>query len=284
MTGAEEPETPSLGLGGLTLTPVRNSGYTGLPTPSTVDNEDSVGSFVSKRPCQEASPTRAPTKKLKLSAPPKGKQKNTRAVLHSQKQDEEMFDRLMKPRNFAGTKAHERRKDPGSSPPSDDRSEGGRSDDSNIDDFVESREKSSIEDALRRCGKKVASGTNPNGPYNIIEMKTPLSPIQLITLGWMLGRESSTTYGCGGIVAHGMGIGKTLIALALLVVKGAGNRARKATNAPTLVVVPSNAVIDHWMAEAQRHAPDFFAPMSMVRYRMVRKANQEEFPRSYKAV
>ncbi|CAI4211310.1 unnamed protein product [Parascedosporium putredinis] len=147
-----------------------------------------------------------------------------------------------------------------------------------MDALITKNEKKMTENALQRCEKKVAPHTPPGGPYSIIGIQTPLSPIQFGTLGWMLEREASKTLGQGGIVAHGMGIGKTLIALALMAVKGTSARARKDVDAPTLVVVPSHIVINHWIEEAKKHAPETFPPRSIVRYNDLRRVDLEKIP------
>lgn len=197
----------------------------------------------------------------------------------SDKQAAESFERLVKPRKLTEAKA--RQSDDASANSEPGPSEGLDSlGNANMDALITNNEKKMTENALQRCGKKVAPHTPPGGPYSIIGIQTPLSPIQFGTLGWMLEREASKTLGQGGIVAHGMGIGKTLIALALMAVKGTGARARKDVNAPTLVIVPSHIVINHWIEEAKKHASETFPPRSIVRYNDLRRVDLEKIPSS----
>lgn len=153
-----------------------------------------------------------------------------------------------------------------------------------VEDDLARSEQRLISTALKRCSEWVDPRSPIEGRYILRDIETPLTPIQFATLGWMLGREAPSTSGRGGIVAHDMGMGKTLMALAVMVTNRTGLERRKANDCATLVVVPSYAVIDHWEEECERHAPTVFLEESVARYRDLKPIKRVDWLKPYKIV
>ena len=78
--------------------------------------------------------------------------------------------------------------------------------------------------------------------------------------------------------------GKTLMAIALMVTTKIGLDRMKANNCPTLVVVPSYAIIDHWEEEIMYHAPGVFSRDSLGRYSKLKGAKTVEWFKPFKVV
>ena len=141
-----------------------------------------------------------------------------------------------------------------------------------------------IETAWKKCGERADPTSPGSGPYTIHNIVTPLTPIQFATLGWMLQREVINSLKRGGVVAHDMGMGKTLMALAIMVMNKIGLDRRKKNDCSTLVVVPSEAVVNHWIEECIKHAPDFFQRATLVRYKDTKRGQTVEGLRSFQIV
>ncbi|SPN98981.1 uncharacterized protein DNG_02020 [Cephalotrichum gorgonifer] len=139
---------------------------------------------------------------------------------------------------------------------------------SDVDNEVVKAERSMINDALKRCRGKVDPSPPQDGLYSISGISTPLTPIQIATLGWMQKREAlRRTGGRGGIVAHDMGLGKTLMAISLMVVNRVGLRKPKGEDCSTLIVVPNEAMITHWQEECVKHTSGVLPVSEMARYK-----------------
>ena len=95
-----------------------------------------------------------------------------------------------------------------------------------------------------------------DGKWKLAGIETPLYHYQLWGLGWMLEREKDDEKTPGGVLADGVGLGKTLEALSLIVsdLHIAENANKRHTIAPTLVVVPSN-LLWQWEDEVVKHCP-----------------------------
>lgn len=226
-----------------------------------------------------------PNKKRKASA-----QKNTtlpkRRNTKKQQQIDQAYERLVKERKIFGQNS---RKSSTSNNVSGDTEHGEQVQDyistlSGVEGDLEKGEQAMIDAAWKRCGEQADPESPPNGPFYIWDIKTPLTPIQFATLGWMIQREARNGFGKGGIVAHDMGMGKTLMVLALLVVNRTTLERRKGNDCATLVVVPSDAVIDHWQAECKRHVPAVFPPNSLARYKDLKRARSVDAFKTYKIV
>ena len=163
-----------------------------------------------------------------------------------------------------------------------------------IENYMDSRPQTESElakgdqDAIAHATKKCHEWLHPdsprNGPYIVQGITSHLTPIQFATLGWMVGKETPNSAIKGGIVAHDMGLGKTLMALALMVIKGTSLDRKRANDCPTLVVVPSYAVVDHWQEECLKHAPDFFDSDSLGIYKELKSLKSVDGFKAYKVV
>lgn len=101
---------------------------------------------------------------------------------------------------------------------------------------------------LRKFGEKLA---NFDGIQRVKPPKrftATLRPYQKQGLNWL---QFLREYELGGILADDMGLGKTIQTLAHLSVEKTARRLKK----PTLLVAPTS-LVNNWMAEAQRFAPN----------------------------
>ena len=153
-----------------------------------------------------------------------------------------------------------------------------------IDADTAKKEREMIERSRKMCGEWIDPVSPTKDGYILRGINTPLTSLQFATLGWMLWREAPSNSPRGGIVAHGMGVGKTLMALSALVTNKTGLERKKANDCSTLVIVPRCAVIDHWRNECTRHAPSLFPPKSMGLYRHMKRAETMESFQRFKIV
>lgn len=178
----------------------------------------------------------------------------------------------------------------------DDASDGSSTDaeDRNLQDVVDSmpevdaktakKEQEMIEKARKRLSTLINPASSTKLGFTLKDINSPLTPLQFATLGWMIWREAPSSSPKGGIVAHGMGVGKTLMALSVLVANKTGLERKKPNDCSTLVVVPSSAVVDHWRQECTRHAPSVFPAKSMALYRDLKRSYTVESFKSFKIV
>ena len=156
-----------------------------------------------------------------------------------------------------------------------------------VDDMLEGdlekAEQAMVQVAKTKCEKWLDPKSPPQGDYILRGIRTPLKPIQFASLGWMIGREAPNVAGRGGILAHDMGMGKTLMVLALMMIQRTGPDKGKQNDCSTLVVVPNAAIINHWQEECMKHAPDIFPIGSMGRYRDMKFQSMGEL-KKYKIV
>ncbi|KAL6812464.1 SNF2 family N-terminal domain-containing protein [Trichoderma sp. SZMC 28015] len=84
--------------------------------------------------------------------------------------------------------------------------------------------------------------------------RSELKDHQLTTLSWMVNREKDTTRTVdGGIIAHDMGMGKTVTSLACIAANRPPKKDRKISAQATLVIVPNRTVARQWLTEAKKH-------------------------------
>jgi SNF2 family DNA or RNA helicase len=132
--------------------------------------------------------------------------------------------------------------------------------------------------------------------FSIPNINTALKPLQLASAGWMIARERSTAKGIGhgGIVAHEMGLGKTLIAIACIVGNHTNanntliNEARDAKAGRrdmrhTLIICPNEATVRQWRGEMDKHSPLFFSD-NVYRYRSFHADGKVDVLKQYKVV
>lgn len=98
-----------------------------------------------------------------------------------------------------------------------------------------------------------------DGKWNVKGMKSLLYHHQLLGAHWMLGRELGSQAPFGGILADGMGLGKTVQMLACMVGNPPQENDLRQKRKATLIVVPSS-VISQWMREIRTHAEEFMFP------------------------
>jgi hypothetical protein len=108
-----------------------------------------------------------------------------------------------------------------------------------------------------------------DGKWLIKGMKSTLYHHQLLGAQWMIQRELSADAPYGGLLADGMGLGKTVQTLACMVGNPPGEQDRKRGVKATLIVVPSS-VIDQWLDEIRTHAEKAVFPKIML-YRSAAK-------------
>ncbi|KAI8281880.1 SNF2 family domain-containing protein [Colletotrichum sp. SAR 10_98] len=131
---------------------------------------------------------------------------------------------------------------------------------------------------IKRQAKELTLSTKAWGPRRVRAnagdwdikqaLTTPLHNHQIVIGAWMMGRELRETRGLprGGILADGMGMGKTIETLSII----AGNRPSELLKdkgqGATLVVCPSQQMVGHWMSEVKKHCLKRFS-REMVRYK-----------------
>lgn len=91
------------------------------------------------------------------------------------------------------------------------------------------------------------------GKWLIKGMRSTLYHHQLLGAQWMIQRELSDEAPYGGLLADGMGLGKTVQTLACMVGNPPAEKDKVRHIKATLIVVPS-AVIDQWLDEIRHHA------------------------------
>ncbi|PNS17066.1 DNA repair protein RAD5 [Sphaceloma murrayae] len=116
-------------------------------------------------------------------------------------------------------------------------------------------------------------GPEPGGgnQWWVRGLKVKLKPHQVIGTGFMLAQEQRETEPRGGILADQMGLGKTVMTLALINNK---NPQREQPRGPTLVVAPAS-VVRQWADEIQKHC-DTTSERYKVGKVMIFKASSEK--------
>jgi hypothetical protein len=101
-----------------------------------------------------------------------------------------------------------------------------------------------------------------DGKWLIKGMRSTLYHHRLLGAQWMIQRELSDEAPYGGLLADGMGLGKTVQTLACMVANPPGDKDRRRGVKATLIVVPSS-VIDQWLDEIRTHADSRAFPKVM---------------------
>lgn len=98
-----------------------------------------------------------------------------------------------------------------------------------------------------RQGKKIAKSKKFTKIFRSV-----LEDHQLTTLSCMMNIEKDAARAIeGGIIAHDMGMGKTVTSLACIAANRPPKKDRKISAQATLVIVPSRAIANQWLAEAK---------------------------------
>ena len=117
--------------------------------------------------------------------------------------------------------------------------------------------------ALKTLGNKCQlAGTEEglsNGTYSIDGMKTKLRDYQVVGVAFMLRLERGRTEPHGGIIADQMGVGKTVQAIACMVLNQPSSATMIAGGGATLIVMPSEHLIKQWIKECSKHMGDEMA-------------------------
>lgn len=124
-------------------------------------------------------------------------------------------------------------------------------------------DKAKLQQASRSFGYAKVKAVD--GKWLIKGMKSTLYHHQLLGAQWMIERELSDEAPYGGLLADGMGLGKTVQTLACMVGNPPGGKDRSRGVKATLIVVPSS-VIEQWLDEIRNHAEASVFPKVM-RYR-----------------
>lgn len=111
-------------------------------------------------------------------------------------------------------------------------------------------DKAKLQQASRSFG--FAKVKAVDGKWLIKGMKSTLYHHQLLGAQWMIERELSDEAPFGGLLADGMGLGKTVQTLACMVGNPPSERDRLRGVNATLIVVPSS-VIEQWLDEIRNH-------------------------------
>ncbi|KAL7948655.1 SNF2 family N-terminal domain-containing protein [Trichoderma barbatum] len=100
-----------------------------------------------------------------------------------------------------------------------------------------------------RAGKKIAKSKRFTKM-----MTSTLTTHQLTALSWMVKKEKEIDGPvAGGILAHKMGLGKTVTSLACIAANRLPRKNRKKTAQATLVIVPNQTVAIQWLSETKKH-------------------------------
>lgn len=97
-----------------------------------------------------------------------------------------------------------------------------------------------------KCAGKDTDETNEM--FKVTGMKTTLRDYQLVGAAFMLRHERAIMEPHGGIIADEMGVGKTVQAIACIIAHPSPS-----TSGPTLIVVPSQALVQQWIGEFHKH-------------------------------
>ena len=147
---------------------------------------------------------------------------------------------------------------------------------SNIPEGSSSKEAKSDRAKLKQASRSFgyAKVKAVDGKWLIKGMKSTLYHHQLLGAQWMIQRELDEEGGpYGGLLADGMGLGKTVQTLACMVGNPPGDGDRKRGAKATLIVVPSS-VIEQWLDEIRNHVEVSCFPKIM-RYRATSKIPME---------
>lgn len=99
--------------------------------------------------------------------------------------------------------------------------------------------------------------------YRLVGMKSDLMAHQLPAAAWMVGQECRESRDDGGILADGMGFGKTVISIACIVGNPPSANEIQEFSKATLVVVPNLDVANQWQEEIIKHCDDTISRESM---------------------
>lgn len=109
-------------------------------------------------------------------------------------------------------------------------------------------QKQDLQEAIKLFGYKRVEAIN--GDWKLKGMTTPMRNHQITAVAWMMKRELARMEPFGGILADGMGIGKTIMSLACIVGNQADTQHLKEFCNATLVVVPNKTIALQWEGEA----------------------------------
>jgi SNF2 family DNA or RNA helicase len=143
---------------------------------------------------------------------------------------------------------------------------------------VAAKERAMLEDAEKRTRDKKHTSFPVNYStmkYSIEGINSHLTALQFATVGWMLKQENSPKWR-GGLIAHDMGIGKTLIVLACTLInkfspKTKGPPLSKGINevrCATLIVVPNQSAAEIWISEVKKHFPETSELQDIIQFKM----------------
>jgi SNF2 family DNA or RNA helicase len=134
----------------------------------------------------------------------------------------------------------------------------------NIPEGTSTRKAKSDKQQLLQASKSFgyAKVRAKDGKWLVKGMKSTLYHHQLLGAQWMVSRELADAAPYGGLLADGMGLGKTVQTLACMVGNPPTDADKKRNVKATLIVVPS-AVIEQWLDEIRNHAEEDMFPKIM---------------------
>jgi SNF2 family DNA or RNA helicase len=112
-----------------------------------------------------------------------------------------------------------------------------------------------------------------DGKWLVKGMRNTLYHHQLLGAQWMLSRELSSQAPFGGLLADGMGLGKTVQMLACMLGNFPQEQDYEQKRKATLIVAPSS-VINQWMDEIRAHVDEAVFPL-IYHYRSSSKVTKE---------
>jgi hypothetical protein len=128
------------------------------------------------------------------------------------------------------------------------------------DAYKAKNEKKELHEASKAFGHGKVKAKN--GQWLLAGMKTELYHHQLLNANWMVQRELSIDRPNGGILADGMGLGKTVSTLATMVGNPPTEKDIKEMRKATLIVVPAS-LLSQWKTEIKRHVDEKIFPRIM---------------------
>lgn len=119
-----------------------------------------------------------------------------------------------------------------------------------------------------------------DGGWRLKGMNTCFKNYQLTAASWMMKRECGRMSPYGGIIADGMGMGKTFVALSCIQGNPPDKADIKEFSKATLVLVPNTSTANQWVSEVEKHCKSPIAK-SVAFYSAAGKLNPKQYARNW---